>query len=151
MKYEVIKTYPETQFRRVTGVKRATFDKMLEILKTVYTQKHKRRGRHAKLCIEDMLLACLSYLREYRTYAHIAATYGVAESNMFRTIKWVEHTLVKAGPFAMSERKALLQDDKEYDVILVGATEMLVERPKKTTPRLSLKEKAAYFEDAVCR
>ncbi len=33
-----------------------------------------------KLSIEDQLLATLEYLREYRTYAHIAASYGIAES-----------------------------------------------------------------------
>ena len=33
MKYEIIKEYKEEQFRRITGVKRATFEKMVEILK----------------------------------------------------------------------------------------------------------------------
>ena len=41
------------------------------------------------LSIEDLLLATLEYLREYRTYAHIAASYGIAESNIYRGIKWV--------------------------------------------------------------
>ena len=40
-----------------------------------------------KLSIEDLLLAALEYLREYRTYAHIAASYGIAESNIYRGIK----------------------------------------------------------------
>lgn len=33
MKYEIIKEYNEKQFRRITGIKRATFNKMIEILK----------------------------------------------------------------------------------------------------------------------
>ncbi len=76
MKYEKIAEYSNTKFRRITGVKRATFDKMVEILQKGYAEKHRRRGRTPKLSIEDLLLATLEYLREYRTYAHIAASYG---------------------------------------------------------------------------
>ena len=80
MKYEKLVEYSNTKFRRITGVKRATFDKMVEILQKGYAEKHRRRGRTPKLSIEE-LLATLEYLREYRTYAHIAASYGIAESN----------------------------------------------------------------------
>ena len=131
MKYEMIATYPNSKFRRITGVKRTTFTKMVNILQDAYTIKHLRRGRKAKLCIEDMLLAALEYLREYRTYAHIAASFGINESNMYRTIKWVEDTLIKDGTFSLPGRKALLKSDVEFEVILIDATETPIERPKK--------------------
>jgi len=89
MKHERLKEYPDDRFRRITGVKRKTFEKMCAILKTAYDLKHQRRGRKPKLTLKDMLLATLEYLREYRTYAHIAASYGIAESNMVRSIRWV--------------------------------------------------------------
>ncbi len=132
MKYEIIEEYSNTQFRRITGVKRATFEKMVEILQIAYAQKHRRRGRTPKLSIEDLLLATLEYLREYRTYAHIAASYGIAESNIYRGIKWVEDTLIRDGTFSLPGRKAPLKSDMEYEVILVDATESPIERPKKS-------------------
>ena len=64
-------------------------------MKKGYAEKHQRRGRHQKLSIEDLLLATLEYLREYRSYAHIAASYDVAESNLYRGIHWEEDTLIK--------------------------------------------------------
>ena len=131
MKYEIIKEYSDKQFRRITGVKRATFEKMLEILKKAYAEKHRRRGRKPKLSIEEQLLAALEYWREYRTYAHIAANYGIDESNIYRSIKWIEETLIKDGMFSLPGRKELLKSDAEYEVILVDATETPVERPKK--------------------
>ena len=131
MKYEIIKEYNEQQFRRITGVKRATFEKMLEILKKAYAEKHRRRGRKPKLSIEDQLLAALEYWREYRTYAHIAANYGIDESNIYRSIKWIEETLIKDGTFSLPGRKELLKSNAEYEVILVDATETPVERPQK--------------------
>ena len=132
MKYEKISEYSNTKFRRITGVKRTTFDKMVEILRKGYAEKHRRRGRTPKLSIEDLLLATLEYLREYRTYAHIAASYGIAESNIYRGIKWVEDTLIRDGTFSLPGRKALLKSDAEYEVILVDATESPIERPKKS-------------------
>ena len=131
MKYEKIVNCSGSKFRRITGVKRSTFEKMVEILKKGYASKHQRRGRHQKLSIEDLLLATLEYLREYRTYAHIAASYDIAESNIYRGIRWVEDTLIKDGTFSLQGRKALLKSDVEYEVILVDATETPIERPPK--------------------
>ncbi|MGN0848024.1 MAG: hypothetical protein ACI4RA_11680 [Kiritimatiellia bacterium] len=37
--------YPGAQFRRITGVKRVTFDRMVEILRRGYAEKHRRRGK----------------------------------------------------------------------------------------------------------
>ena len=68
MKYEKIAEYSNTGFWRITGVKRAAFDKMVEILQKGYAEKHRRRGRTPMLSIEDLLLAILEYLREYRIW-----------------------------------------------------------------------------------
>ena len=132
MKYEKIAGYSNEQFRRITGVKRETYQKMVEILKKAYAEKHRRRGRKPKLSIEDLLLATLEYLREYRTYAHIAASYGIAESNIYRGILWVEDVLIRDGTFSLPGRKAPVKSDMEYEVILVDATETPIERPKKS-------------------
>ena len=105
---------------------------MVEILEKGYAEKHRRRGRTPKLSIEDLLLATLEYLREYRTYAHIAASYGIAESNIYRGIKWVKDTLILDGTFSPPGRKAPLKSDMEYEVILVDATESPIEHPQKS-------------------
>ena len=151
MKYEKISEYSNTQFRRITGVKRTTFDKMVEILQKGYAEKHRRRGRKPKLSIEDLLLATLEYLREYRTYAHIAASYGIAESNIYRGIKWVEDTLVRDGTFSLPGRKAPLTSDMEYEVVLIDATESPIERPKKAKAVLFREQKAVSRVQAGAR
>jgi len=131
MKYEIIKEYDEKQFRRITGVKKVTFNQMIEILKKSYAEKYRRRGRKPKLSIENQLLVALEYWREYRTYAHIAASYGIAESNICRSIKWIEDSLIKDGTFSLPGRKELLKSDAEYEIILIDATETPIERPQK--------------------
>ena len=141
MKYEKINEYDEKKFRRITGVKRATFEKIVEILKKSYAEKHKRRGRKPKLSIENQLLAALEYWREYRTYAHIAASYGIAESNIYRSIKWIENTLIKDGTFSLPGKKELLKSDTDYEVVLIDATETPVERPQKNKESITQERK----------
>ena len=73
----------------------------------------------------------LEYIREYRTYFHIATNYGISESVAYKIIRWIENTLIKHPDFALPGRKALLKNDMEYEVVLVDASETPIERPKK--------------------
>jgi hypothetical protein len=104
---------------------------MTIILRDVDNKKKSRGGRKNKLCIEDQLLMALEYIREYRTYFHISQSYGVSESSAYKTVKWVEDTLIKHPDFSLPGRKALLKSDMEYEVVLIDATETPIERPKK--------------------
>lgn len=131
MKYENLKTLSDKQFRRATGVKRETFKAMMACLKEAELAKKSNGGRPNKLSLETRLLMALEYLREYRTYLHIATSYGLAESNVFETIRWVENILVSSKEFRLPGRKALLKSDHEFEIILVDATESPIERPKK--------------------
>jgi hypothetical protein len=131
MKYPQIQGLEEDKFRRLTGVKPSTFEKMITILADADIKKKAKGGRKNKLCIEDQLLMALEYIREYRTYFHTSQSYGVSESSAFKTIRWVEDTLIKHPDFALPGRKALLKSDMEYEVVLIDATETPIERPKK--------------------
>mgnify|MGYP000512665809 CR=1 FL=1 len=131
MKYDQIKEMDDEKFRRLTGVKGKTFRAMIDILKEADNEKRAKGGRKSKLSIEDQLLMALEYMREYRTYFHISKSYGVSESSSYKTIKWIEDTLVKHPTFALPGRKALLKSDMEYELILVDASESPCERPKK--------------------
>jgi len=62
MKYNQIKELDEDKFRRLTGVKRSTFEKMMGILNGADHKKKANGGRRNKLCIEDQLLMALEWL-----------------------------------------------------------------------------------------
>lgn len=131
MKYRGVKDLPDELFRRLTGLKRETFEKMVEILKEATALKKAKGGRPTKLSLEDMLLMCLEYLREYRTYFHISQSYGISESSAYKAVRWIEDMLIKHPDFALPGRKALVKSDMAYDVVLIDATETPIERPKK--------------------
>jgi DDE superfamily endonuclease len=104
MKFEIVKALDEEKFRRLTGVKRTTFDKMVNILEQSIKGRKTNKGRKKKLSIENMLLMTLEYIREYRTYFHISQSYSVSESNAYKTVRWVEDTLIKHPDFALPEK-----------------------------------------------
>ncbi len=131
MKFEHIKELEDEKFRRLTGVRKGTFSKMVDILRQADGFKKSKGGRKNKLNLEEQLLMTLEYLREYRTYFHIGQNYGISESSAYKAVKWVEDTLVKHPNFALPGRKALMKSDMNYEVVLIDATETPIERPKK--------------------
>ena len=135
MKFENLKKLSKKQFRRITGVKPQTFEKMVELIKVADQIKKAQvqGGRPKKLGVEERILMTLEYLREYRTYAHIGASYGLSESNAFENIRDVENILVKSDEFRLPGKKALLKSDHEFEVVLVDVTESPIERPKKNS------------------
>jgi hypothetical protein len=131
MKIDVIKDLKDKEFYRLTGVQKNTFFKMVEILEKADTSKRELGGRPSKLSIPDQILATLEYLREYRTYFHVGVAYGISESTAYKTIKWVEDTLIKDGTFSLPGKKELLKSDVDYEIMLIDATESPIQRPKK--------------------
>ena len=127
MNYETIKQLKDSDFKRLTGVQRETFDQMLAVI-----EKGLRDfGRPPKLSRADQLLMTLMYWREYRTEFHIAQSYGVSEATVCRTIHKVEDVLVRSKKFRLPGKKALQTSDTVFEVILVDVSEQPVERPKK--------------------
>jgi len=131
MKFEQVRNEARETFRRLTGIKRKTFDMMMMILRQAEAVLKAAGGKPNKLVVENRLLMALEYLREYRTYFHISRSYGISESTCYRNIRWIEDTLIKNGTFSLPGRKALLNSDVEYELVLIDATETPIERPKK--------------------
>jgi len=127
MNYETIKHLKDSDFKRLTGVQRETFDQMLAVVENGLRDF----GRPPKLNRADQLLMTLMYWREYRTEFHIAQSYGVSEATVCRTIRKIEDTLVRSKKFRLPGKKVLQASDTVFEVVLVDVSEQPVERPKK--------------------
>jgi len=122
-----------SRFRRLTGVQKGTFAKMVEVLNGAEKEKFsKHGGRTSPLAMEDRLLMALMYWRENRTYFHVAQTYGVSDNCCWKTVRWVENALMQSGVFRLPGKKKLLENGADFEVVLIDATETPVERPKKS-------------------
>jgi len=131
-RYEKAEKLSEKDFKRIIGVKRETFDEMVVVLREAYAEKHKHRGRHAKLTREDQLFLTLKYWRQYVTLKELAFEFEISESVAHDVVNWVENTLLKSGKFKLPGKKVLLED-AEIEIVLVDVTESPIERPKKNS------------------
>ena len=127
----------EENFRRLTGIKRKTFEKMLEILREKELEKNKLGARPNKMILEERLLMWLEYMREYGTYFHIATKHKISESTCFRNCVWIENILIKSKEFKLPNKKEFT-NNLDLEVVVVDASESPIQRPKKskenTTP-----------------
>jgi len=117
-------------FKRLYGVKPATFNKMLAILQKEFDIKHKSGGKPPTLTAKDKLFITLKYLREYRTMDSIAEEYGVCKGTICLSIHWVEDALNKDGVFSLPGKKVLKRKSTSIKYIVVDVTESPINRPK---------------------
>ena len=125
------------KFRRLTGVTPAVFAQMKEAaLAGEPPSSHPagggRRGPKPKLGMEDRLLVLLMYHREYRTFAHVGASFGVSEAQAWRIVTDLEGRLLEDGRFHL-ERKQALRSDTRWQGVVVDVGECACERPKKSS------------------
>jgi hypothetical protein len=135
MKYKEISNFKPSHFKRLVGVPRTIFDLMVEHLleSKLKERKHPTRGVHPKLCIEDELLMMLMYYREYRTFFHVGASYGISETQCWRIVTRIESTLLKSKLFHLPGKKSLLNTTNAFEIVIVDVSEHPVERPKKNS------------------
>lgn len=131
MTYEQIRNLRDKEFKRLCGVKPQLFEKMAEVLRQKVPGARKRGGQ-PKLSTEDQLLIALEYWREYRTYFHMAQSWGVHESTVCRIVHRVEDQLIQSRKFSLPGKKALFSTAREGSVIIVDVGESPIERPKKS-------------------
>ena len=104
-KFEKALELSDEDFRRLCGFTKKTMLAMVAVLRVAYAAKHKRRSRHSKLDVADMLMLACKYWREYVIFFSLANEYDIAESTAHDIIKWVENVLIKNGKFGLPGKK----------------------------------------------
>jgi len=142
MKWNTVKKLSPEQFKRLVGVKPTTFEEMVSEAKRISKLqpkkiKGKKRGPKEKLSWRDKVLMMLMYYREYRTFAHIAASYNISEAQCWRIITTIERCLIKSKLFHLPGKKALTKSDVEWEVVIVDVSEHPIERPKKNNDSIT--------------
>lgn len=130
--YEKSMRLNNVNFKQLIGVTKETYEEMLGEMQVAYAAKHRRRGCHAKLSLEDIMFMSLKYWRQYITQKELAFEFEVGEATVHDWIVWTEDILVKCGKFRLPGKKVLLED-ADIEVVLVDVTESPIERPKKNS------------------
>lgn len=138
MKWKAIRHLQGSSFKRLVGVQRETFEKMVsEATRLTKDSNHKvpgkKRGPKPYLSKRDEVLMLLMYYREYRTFYHIATSYGISEAQSWRIITGLERLLIKSNLFHLPGKKKLVEENRPWEVVLIDASEHSIERPKKNS------------------
>jgi hypothetical protein len=141
MKWNIAKKLRPEHFKRLVGVQPNTFETMVSEAKRIsklqpQKVKGKKRGPKGKLSWRDKVLMMLMYYREYRTFAHIAASYNISEAQCWRIITTMEQYLIKSKLFHLPGKKTLTKSDMEWEVVIVDVSEHPIERPKKNNDNI---------------
>jgi hypothetical protein len=118
MSYEQIKDLRPALFKRYCGVKPETFRRMVELLTDHLSHRRVETGRPPRRSVEDQVLMTLEDWREYRTFFHIARSWGIHESSVWRTIGRVEDISTKSKAFTLPGKKELQLADHEIEFII---------------------------------
>ena len=118
-------------FSRLTGIKLEEFLEIVEKVRPLwekFQRKKKVSGRYSKIkTLEDEVLMLLIYYRFYVTLQFLGLLFDLDESNVCRHIKRIEPML--ATVIKIKKNRELIQNDLE--TILIDATEVQIQRPKK--------------------
>lgn len=88
-------------------------------------------------------------MREYRTYFHIAQSWGINESTAYRMIRFCEDSLMDSGVFSLPGKKKLLESNHKIEVIVVDVTESPWATKKKQKLYYSGKKKRHTLKSQV--
>jgi hypothetical protein len=140
-RYKRANQLSEKKFKRLVGVKKKIFERMMKVLSFAYAEKHKKGGRNPKLELGDQLMLTLSYWRQYITYEELGFDYEVSESTAHEIVEWVENILIQSRMFSLPGKKALIED-RELKIVLLDVMESPIERPKKNeSKKTTIQEK----------
>ncbi len=134
IKYYKVNKLPDTDFRRVVGVKRETFKEMVEVVRKHYRQMNSKGGTNRSMSASDETLMMLEYYREYRTFKHLGVDYEVSESTAHYIVTKIEKILIVEPQFHLEKLKYIepQKDEEDIEITVVDVTESQCERPKKS-------------------
>jgi len=129
--YEKIQKLGDKEFKRITGVTRELFEKMLSRLKEQYAKDHMGGGAPGQP-VELRLTLALEYWREYRTFEHMGNDHQLPKSTINEMVLWVEYALSCDEEFVLADLKERFKPEEasEIEIIIVDVEEQPIERPK---------------------
>ena len=131
MRWQNTKILSNKQFRRVVGVKKTTFSKLIELLRPKWIIRRKSGGPKPKLGLENQLLLTLSYWRNYGTFLETGTKFGVSETLAWKICRWIEDNLKTEKTLHLPGKKQLLSGKEKYEIVAFDVTECPIERPKR--------------------
>ena len=127
--YQKYEQFSSEKFRRMTGISKEQFAKILILFRDYVDKYWTKRGRPSNFSLEDRLLLTFRYLRDYPTFVVLGNEFGISESFCNKIFNRISQSLVKILKLPL---KSLENRGKVVEKVLIDVSEQETERPKKT-------------------
>jgi len=87
-----IKDLNDGEFQRYTGIKRKTYDKMLEIATEAHLEARRKGEAKSKFNIEQMLLITMEYWKNNHSYFSLGVKYSISEGYCYNASFGLKNT-----------------------------------------------------------
>jgi len=112
-KYEAAIKLSDDKFQELTGIKRTTFNKIVNILRKYEV----RRGNKNKLSLEDRLMMLLEYFRNYKSLFSVGYEYGIHKTNANHNIKKIIKLLQNDEEFKNLLKQELIIEENSVNIL----------------------------------
>jgi hypothetical protein len=129
--FALYKTKKPEIFLRLVGMNVGTFKIILEKFRQEieqYKSEHwaRSKGRKSKISIENQLLMCILYLRDYPTFIKLGLQFGISESYTQKRYTFSKMILLRCLDMP---NESCLKEAIETNIIAIDVTEQAIERP----------------------
>jgi Helix-turn-helix of DDE superfamily endonuclease len=144
--FEDVSKLSAEEFQRTVGISLEIFLIIVATVSNVVEQAKqekpmRKRGRKAKLSMENKVLIFFYYLRDYPTFLKLGQQFKISESYAHQIYHRILNIVVTS--FKLPNRKVLLEGNHEK--ILIDVTEQQIERPVKNQKDYYSGKKKAYY------
>lgn len=124
-------TKKPSEFTRLVGVSYGAFMIIRNKLKAELSgyqseNRMRKRGRKSSLSLEDQLLLCLLYMRNYDTLLTLGFQFGISESYAQKRYTFIKMLLLRSLDLPDEQS---LRDAIAGDIVAIDVTEQSIERP----------------------
>ena len=149
-KYSIIKEMSVKKFIRRVGINKIAFEILSEQLKKEIEKEKQanpisKRGRKSTLCVEEQLLLCMFYLRNYRTFLELGEEFGISEGYANKLFHKISKQLVMI--LKLPSNTELTKEGLK--AVVIDASEQQIERPVKKQKQYYSGKKTAYDKSTV--
>ena len=130
MKFEIISTYVDEEFKRMTGISKDVFNIIATKIKNIYEKREFKCGKKRLISLEDQFLLVLCYYLESTSHFKLSKRFNISETSVGRYIDSIERILTQIPEFK-ELNKTLLIKNENLDTIIVDNTEIPIYKPKK--------------------
>lgn len=127
--YEKYLQFSEEKFRRMTGLSKQQFSKILVLFLDYVDKYWTKRGRPSNFTLSDRLLLTFRYLRDYPTFVVLGNEFGISESFSNKIFNKVIKSLLQI--LKLPNLKDLENNGTIIEKVLIDVSEQETERPKK--------------------